>query len=112
MKRTVTWFCLSLLLMASGASAASFDCRQAELPDEKAICADRHLSDLDVEMAVKFHFLKGLMAMGKSGEMSDSQQVWLKRRQLCKGDVGCLNRQYQQRIAELDALYAGIDKPL
>ncbi len=55
-------------------------------------------------MAVKFHFLKGLTAMGKSGEMSDSQQVWLKRRQSCKGDVGCLNRQYQQRIA--------IDKPL
>ncbi|WP_432276470.1 lysozyme inhibitor LprI family protein [Escherichia coli] len=112
MKRTVTGSCLSLLLMASGVSAASFDCRQAKLPDEKAICADRHLNDLDVEMAVKFHFLKGLMAMGKSGEMSDSQQVWLKRRQSCKGDVGCLNRQYQQRIAELDALYAGIDKPL
>ncbi|OSL96435.1 lysozyme inhibitor LprI family protein [Escherichia coli] len=112
MERTVTWSCLSLLLMVSGVSAASFDCRQAELPDEKAICADRHLSDLDVEMAVKFHFLKGLMAMGKSGEMSDSQQVWLKNRQSCKGDVGCLNRQYQQRIAELDALYAGIEKTL
>ncbi|HFJ2168641.1 TPA: hypothetical protein ACGTUS_002203 [Salmonella enterica] len=53
MKRTVTGFCLSLLLMASGVSAASFDCRQAKLPDEKAICADRHLNDLDVEMAVK-----------------------------------------------------------
>ncbi|KAH0444771.1 hypothetical protein KCU90_g768, partial [Aureobasidium melanogenum] len=44
--------------------AASFDCNRARLPDEKAICASRQLSELDVEMSVRFQMMMGLVAMG------------------------------------------------
>ncbi|OTA15957.1 periplasmic protein [Xenorhabdus vietnamensis] len=92
--------------------AASFDCTNAKTPDEKVICSNLKLNDLDVEMSVKYHFLRGLFAMGVSGEMYDSQTAWLKQRQKCKGNTACLLQSYHQRINQLDKLYDLIEKPL
>lgn len=92
--------------------AASFDCQKAAQPDEKAICANHVLNDLDVEMATKYQFLRGLFAMGTRGTMQDDQRAWLKNRSQCGNDASCLKNVYQQRITQLDAVYAGIDKPL
>lgn len=61
-KKDYVLLVVSLLTFAS--SAASFDCRQALLPDEKTICAIPQLSELDVELYVKYHFVKGLTFMG------------------------------------------------
>lgn len=92
--------------------AASFDCQSAVSTDEKTICLTHQLNDQDVEMSVKYHFLKGLLPMGEQGDMADTQRIWLKKRQACGSDVGCLTEQYQQRISQLDKLYTSINKPL
>lgn len=92
--------------------AASFDCNQAHLPDEKAVCASRQLSDMDVELSVKYHFLHGLYAMGAAGDLQDAQEAWLIRRRQCQADSRCLTEVYQQRLQELDGLYEAIRKPL
>lgn len=39
--------------------SASFDCQKATQADEKAICANRSLNDMDVVMATKYQFLRG-----------------------------------------------------
>ncbi|PHM30693.1 lysozyme inhibitor LprI family protein [Xenorhabdus innexi] len=103
---------LLLCLLSPLSFAASFDCTKAKSPDEKAICANQKLNDLDVEMSVKYHFLHGLFAMGVSGEMYNSQQAWLKKRQKCGGDTACLLQSYHQRLNQLNTLYDSIDKPL
>ncbi|VTL96972.1 Uncharacterized protein conserved in bacteria, putative lipoprotein [Pseudomonas aeruginosa] len=54
---------LAGILLAPLAHAASFDCEKATRADEKAICANRALNDQDVEMSVKYRFLRGLFAM-------------------------------------------------
>ncbi|QKJ86809.1 hypothetical protein PMPD1_1859 [Paramixta manurensis] len=92
--------------------AASFSCKQATAPDEKAICANRVLNDKDVEMTTKFRFLTGLFAMGTRGNMQDQQRQWLANRQRCGSDVSCLKASYDRRIAELDKVYNAIDRPL
>ncbi|MDC9589057.1 hypothetical protein PSI23_06925 [Xenorhabdus sp. XENO-10] len=104
------WFIL--LIFSPLSFAASFDCAKAKTPDEKAICSSLKLNDLDVEMSVKYHFLRGLFAMGVSGEMYDSQTAWLKQRQKCKGDTACLLQSYHIRINQLDKLYDLIEKPI
>ncbi len=103
---------LVLLLMVSAVQAASFDCIKATTPDEKTICANRTLNDKDVEMATQYRFLTGLFAMGGRGAMQDRQRAWLEQRKVCKSDSNCLNKRYDERIRELNALYAHIDKPL
>ena len=110
MKRYLLFACLVASPWLS--QAASFACNKAVHADEKAICANRSLNDKDVEMATKYQFLKGLFAMGRSGDMADSQQAWLKQRQACGGNVQCLTQRYQQRIAELNKIYDSIEKPL
>ena len=90
----LAFLALGGLLLAPLAEAASFDC------------------DKDVEMSVKYHFLRGLFAMGGRGAMQDRQQDWLRERRRCGSDTDCLSRAYAQRIDELDKQYAGIDKPL
>ncbi|BET95150.1 lysozyme inhibitor LprI family protein [Xenorhabdus taiwanensis] len=104
------WFILFIFSPLS--FAASFDCAKAKAPNEKAICSNPKLNDLDVELSVKYHFLQGLFAMGVSGEMHDNQIAWLKQRQKCKGDTACLLQSYRQRIHQLDTLYNGIEKPI
>lgn len=63
-------------------------------------------------MATQYRFLAGLFAMGERGAMQDRQLAWLKQRKMCKGDRICLNKRYDERIHELNAIYARIDKPL
>ena len=61
-------------LTSGSAFAASFDCNRARLPDEKAVCASRQLSELDVEMSVRYQMLTGLVAMGTRGDMQDDSR--------------------------------------
>jgi uncharacterized protein len=93
-------------LAAGSVCAASFDCSRAPLPDEKAICASRQLSELDVEMAVRYQILTGLVAMGTRGNMQDEQHAWLKSRQACGRDHACLLDAYRRRIGTLKDEYA------
>lgn len=92
------------------AQAASFPCAKAETPDEKAICATLSLNDLDVEMAVRFEILKDLLAMGNRGQLQDDQEIWLKERQTCGGDVACLQQAYQSRLKILRGVLAEFAK--
>ncbi len=94
---------LPLLLTAASPTvrAASFDCGKAQTADEKAVCADRALNDQDVEMSVLYTQLKPLLGMGARGDMEDEQVAWLKRRESCGGDHGCLNKAYEDRVLQL-----------
>lgn len=79
------------------ASAAGFDCRQAAFADEKAICADRALSEKDVQMTTTYNLLKGLLLMGARGALQEEQGEWLKKRQQCGVSYTCLSQLYDQR---------------
>ncbi|MFL9989388.1 lysozyme inhibitor LprI family protein [Paraburkholderia sediminicola] len=94
--------------MAASASAfaASFDCNRARLYDEKAVCASRQLSELDVEMSVRYQMLIGLVAMGARANMQDEQHAWLETRKQCGENQSCLAQAYLQRINSLKEEYA------
>lgn len=95
------------------ANAASFDCSKAELAaDEKAVCEDRGLNDLDVKMATTFELLTGLMPMGNRDLVRDEQAAWLKKRGACGADNACLRSSYEERLKQLNEAYKGLIKPL
>lgn len=99
----------SLMLAATTpVFAASFDCTQARLADEKAICASRQLSEMDVEMAVRYQMMTGLVGMGARGSMQDAQQTWLNDRKQCAANTSCLVAAYRRRIQTLKDGYAGL----
>ena len=96
---------LGVLLLTVPAKAASFDCTRAHAADERAVCASRMLSELDVEMAVRFDMLSGLVAMGTRGDMGDTQRAFLASRRRCSSDARCLTLLYHTRIAVLKNQY-------
>lgn len=88
-----TFFMIALTPLLR-ASAAGFDCQQAAFADEKAICADRTLSEKDAQMTTTYNLLKGLLLMDARGTLQDEQGEWLKRRRLCGASYTCLSKLY------------------
>lgn len=92
-----------LLLLPLSAGAASFDCSKAAAPDEKAICADPALSNLDTQMATLYGVRMEIpMLMGARGDAQDEQETWLQTRGQCGSDIACLTNAYQTRITALN----------
>jgi uncharacterized protein len=94
-------------MMARG---ASFDCRKAVQPREKAICADASLGQLDEQMsAAYFQELRGVSeAAGLA--MRDDQRLWLRwLGTVCGAETpqssvklaACLKGPYRERADEL-----------
>ena len=92
---------LSCLLATAAAPAASFDCERASAADEKAICGNRALNDLDVSMALLYRLDRRFLPMGGRDALIGQQQAWLKSRSQCAASVSCLTAAYQQRIKVL-----------
>jgi uncharacterized protein len=82
--------------------AASFKCSKATQADEKLICQDRRLNDLDVELSVRLDVLKHLMPMGQRGALMDDQSAWFVARRQCGADRACLIRRYGDRLEEVN----------
>jgi uncharacterized protein len=92
----------SLALMVSlavlqPAAAQSFNCRYAKAVDEVAICRSPLLSQLDELMSDIKDNLSGVSRL----QIENGQAAWLKDRQYCGGDSGCIENAYRQRIREL-----------
>lgn len=105
---------LAMLCLAAGlmplspAAAASFDCLKARSPDEKAVCVNRNLSDLDVRAATLYEVLTHLVAMGQRGQIEDQQHAFLAYRATCGSRVTCIRKVYDDHIAQLNAALQAI----
>ncbi|RWN11438.1 MAG: DUF1311 domain-containing protein [Mesorhizobium sp.] len=95
-------FCL---LPAGVGFAASFDCRKASSKEERLICTNRNLSNLDGQMAEAFKAARK-KAKDKDALLAD-QKDWLETRSMCvlRGDkamqISCLISATENRRAEL-----------
>jgi uncharacterized protein len=93
------------LAAAAHVNAASFDCTKASTPVEKMVCATPSLSELDEHLARYYSVARAELGAGKSC-LAVHQRVWIRMRNACP-DAACIERQYLQRLAELDPLQPG-----
>lgn len=91
---------VGVLLGGALAQAASFDCKQAATPVEKAICADKELGELDMDLADLYREVQPRLAEPDRVQLVQAQRLWLKQLEPSR-----LNAQYQTRLAELGALW-------
>lgn len=101
---------LSALLLTTTAYAASFDCKQAKSPREKAICADKDLSAADSKLAASYAALRTKLSPAAYASVQADQRDWLRYLDhACpphsKGDrediTGCLTEEYSTRQDDL-----------
>ena len=87
---------VGLFLFATHVTAASFDCHKASSVTEKAICGDKHLSQLDGEMG------KAYKEASHHAGVKQEQRSWIKRRdKQCGGNEDCLYDMTKKRISAL-----------
>jgi uncharacterized protein len=100
---------LSLALMAGTAHAASFDCKKASTPVEKAICDDKALGALDEQVAESYGRLIDGAPAADLPSLRDAQRGWLKQRNQCaSSDLhACLAESMKRRAKALDAAVTG-----
>ncbi len=86
---------------AAAVSRPSFDCARAATPTEIAICTAPELGDLDTTMARLYTGLRSGAGAATRTRLRDDQRAWLRQRNACGADLGCLRAVYDRRIAEL-----------
>jgi uncharacterized protein len=77
-------------LLAGQAHAASFDCARAATPDERAVCSDPQLSELDEVVARAFGQAKLASPADQQGPVVEYAHAFLKDRRACAADRSCI----------------------
>lgn len=103
MRRLLTTCAAALMLatMANASHAQSFNCGYAKKPSEVAICQSLNLSMMDESMASKYFYIVNQLPPKESKMMRSEQAAWLRSRDACGYDAGCLMSSYTGRIVEL-----------
>lgn len=105
-----------LSIASSTASAGpAFNCRYAKLPVEVAICDSSYLSSLDRRMSRTYYRVMDSQyvkyeAPSLGRDIKRRHKRWIRRRNACGYNEGCIARRYENYIPELRAhLHYGTD---
>ncbi|WP_192459308.1 lysozyme inhibitor LprI family protein [Musicola keenii] len=96
---------LALSCSTFSALAASFPCQQAASTQEKLICQNPTLSQMDDELAKEWQKSRAFLTDNPQRAAQDKnltlfQRGWLTSRSACRNEE-CLHQSYQQQIARL-----------
>jgi uncharacterized protein len=100
---------LGALLIATGVgaptagNAQSFDCRHARYADEKMICRQPLLGQLDEELASIYRRILLNLPRAERGELDRNEDAFVIARRRCGADRACIEQSYRRRIRELQA---------
>ena len=93
------------------AHAASFDCKAAKSPTERAICASPNLSALDEQLAREYDRASHALSPSGAAQLKASQRDWLHfasrvcapsaARRNGEAPATCLEHEYTQRLGQL-----------
>ena len=103
MRPRLSFIALAALgVCAAPAFAAGLDCSRAATGTEKAICTDENLRKLDVQLATVYGRLAAAQP-AQRGALRRAQVDWLKTRDRCGADAGCIATRHEERLAALQA---------
>ncbi len=88
--------------------AGTVDCRDQLRPVENVICGAPVLAAMDLQMITLFNVLNLLVQPDVGVEMAATQQLFLKTREACANDAGCVGQVIAKRIGELDSILKDI----
>ncbi len=101
-----------VLLPLPALAQPSFDCRQARAWDERAICAQADLAELDRRIAAAWRAATERATPEQRARLQAEQRAWLAERRACEGPVAreaqsCVRRAMRARVRDLEAAAAG-----
>ena len=113
MMRPLILAALALLpLPVLAQTGPSFDCRQARAWDERQICAQADLAELDRRIATAWRAVTDRASAEERAALQAAQRAWLGERRGCEGPQArdaqsCLRRVMRARARDLEAMAPG-----
>jgi uncharacterized protein len=107
---SATLFALGLAVTspAHAADYAPLDCTKADSAAQRTICSDYGLGQSEARIATLYELTTSLVAMGQRGNIQDDQRAFIRERDACNSDIRCIQRAYDKRGKQLDAVMARI----
>lgn len=101
-----------LLLPLPAIAQPSFDCARARAWDERLICAQADLAELDRRIAAAWRAATDRAAPDQRARLQAEQRAWLAERRACEGPAAreaesCVRRLMRARARDLEAAVAG-----
>nr|WKF55895.1 Lipoprotein LprI [Paraburkholderia busanensis] len=100
--------CIAMLLCASHAFGASFDCTKAASNVEKTICADKSLNALDEQLGQQYQETLTNLTADEATNTRTAQRNWLAERNTCESQAAnerdCLKNSMSGRLKALQTL--------
>jgi len=90
--------------VASGPARPAFNCRYARTRTERLVCSSPALAGEDRAMSSVYYGAIAAADPGTKARIRASRDSFLRRREQCGGDEGCVARAYRQRIAEIRSI--------
>lgn len=97
---------LTVLMSTAPASAQSFDCQKAYYPDEKTICQDSRLGQLDRNLASVYGDWVGKLPKEQREEIEGNETLFVQARRRCGRGRSCIEQSYRNRIEEIQEAIA------
>src|SRR4029077_17560488 len=99
---------LGALLITAGlgadrANAQSFDCRNARYADERAICQQPRLGQLDQELASAYDRVMRKLPKEQRDAFDSNETAFVTAPRRCGAEPACIEQSYRNRIQELQA---------
>lgn len=101
-----------VLLPLPALAQPSFDCRQARAWDERQICAQADLAELDRRIAAAWRAVTERATPEQRARLQAEQRAWLAERRACESPAAreaqsCVRRAMRARARDLEAAVAG-----
>ncbi|WP_425989201.1 lysozyme inhibitor LprI family protein [Afipia sp. DC4300-2b1] len=98
------------LSSANAADYSPLDCKKASSAAERTICSDYGLGQSEARVATLYGLTTSLVAMGQRGTIQDDQRAFLRQRDACGANAGCLRAAYAARDKQLEAVMQSIQQ--
>jgi len=85
------------------ASGQSFDCRNARYTDEKTICRESRLGELDKELSAAYDKAGGKLSKQQREDFEKNETAFVNARHRCGEHQGCIEQSYRNRLRELQS---------
>ncbi len=96
---------LSLTAFCTPAHSQSFNCKYGKKADEKLICSDPELGQLDERMVAIFEELMEQAPPYLKRMLRAEQDGWLVSRHACRWNTRCVRGHYLARTRQLNAMF-------
>ncbi|MBV9587613.1 MAG: hypothetical protein JO213_22265 [Alphaproteobacteria bacterium] len=87
----------------SPATAQSFPCRSAHYTDEKTVCSDPELGQLDQKLADVYRRVMLKLPRRDAEELDKHEDLFVTARRRCGENRACIEQSYRNRIQELQS---------